>query len=301
MGVAAEPELHQLSRPIDATAMGAYNRCPRLYDFSMRQHRRKPGKESPALCYGTGWHVIMDHHHRSDGDPIVVRMEAEAAWEGSDHADDYRTLSRALLEYDNYLKKYGKPSANKREKTYGWPENPLLEIPCNIVADELIYPYAGRIDRIFEEDGLIYVEDYKTTSRFETGWLDKYKISQQMMGYAWIAGKLIGKPVAGVRIDLHVVRKNDSQFERGTVTFSPARLEEWVENTNNTFRDILRSYETGNFRGVYTEGGCAGKFGMCSFVEVCKLRPGLRQQHLEMNYIVEPWDPLSAVSEMPSD
>ena len=288
-----------LDRPIDATAIQAYNRCPRLYDFSMRQNRRE-GATSPALAYGKVWHIIMDWHHRSDGDRAVVNAEATLGWEPSDSADDYRTLDRALLEYDNFLKKYGKPSANKSERTLGWPEHPMLEIAANVASDSLLYPYVGKIDRIYEKDGLIYVEDFKTTSRFEKNWLEKYKISQQMMGYTWLAGKLLGQPIAGVRINLHVVRKSDSQFELGPLSFSDARLAEWEDNTNDTLRDIMQSYATNRFRGVYTDGGCSGKYGLCGYMKVCKLRPGLRQAQLEQEFELNAWDPLSS-PDMPVD
>lgn len=291
-----------LDRVIDATALGAYNRCPRLYDLSMRRHWHVPGATSAPLTYGTIWHVIMEQHYKSDGDLDTVRLETIlAAIPPSDHPDDHRTMERALLEYEEYLKKYGRPSQIANERTLGTPPDKLmLEIAANVADPALLYPYAGKLDRIFSEGRLIYVEDHKTASRMEKGWGEKYKLSQQMMGYAWLAGKLLGEPVAGVRINLHVIRKNDSEFDRFTVSFSPERLDEWVENTNNTIRDIQHSYATGNFRGVYTDGGCSGKYGMCSFANVCRVRPGLRQAVLEQDYIVAPWDPLTA-SEMPSD
>ena len=291
-----------LDRVIDATALGAFNRCARLYDLSMRQHWHVPGAKSAPLTYGEIWHVVMEWHYKSDGDLDTVRMETMLAGvPPSDHPDDHRTMERALLEYEQYLKKYGKPSSNPREQTLGVPPDKLmLEIAANVVSDELIYPYAGKIDRIFREDRLIYVEDHKTASRMEKGWSEKYKISQQMMGYAWLAGKLLGEPIAGVRINLHVIRKNDSEFDRATVGFSPERLKEWVNNTNNTVRDLQHAYETNNFRGVYTDGGCSGKYGMCAFVPVCSVRPELRQAVLEQQYIISPWDPLTS-SEMPSD
>lgn len=291
-----------LDRVIDATALGAFNRCPRLYDLSMRQRWHAPGATSAPLTYGTIWHVIMHQHYRTDGDLDIVRLETlTSGILPSDHPDDHRTMERALLEYEQYLKKWGKPSADKSEKTIGTPPDRLmLEIAANVADPALLYPYAGKIDRIFKKDGLNYVEDHKTASRMEKDWGKKYELSQQMMGYAWLAGKLLGEPVAGVRINLHVIRKNDSEFDRHIVDFSSARLEEWLENTNNTVRDLQHAYGTGNFRGVYTDGGCSGKYGMCTFASVCKLRPGLRQVELDTHYIIAPWDPLAA-SEMPSD
>lgn len=293
----------ELSRTVDATALGAFNRCPRLYDLSMRQHWHGKGSESPPLAYGTLWHVIMERHNLTDGDYNTVVMEASVAWETCkhDHMDDYRTLQRALLVYKDYLKKYGKPSDNKNEVTVGAPDNMLIEIPVNVADPELIYPYAGRIDRIFREGSQYYVEDHKTSSRMEKGWRYKYELSQQMMGYTWLASKLIGEPVAGVRINLVVTRKNDHEFDRATVTFSPQRIKEWVDNTNATYADLLHAYQTDNFRGNYTDGGCAGKYGMCGFASVCKLRPELRLLQLQQEYQIREWDPLSSAAEMPSD
>lgn len=258
----------------------------------MRQHMRSKGSPSPALAFGKLWHTILEWHYRSNGDKSVVINKVMDAGIDHDHPDDYRTVERAILEYGKYVQKYGPPD-KEVYKTYGFPNEPMIEIATTVADDDLHYPYTVKIDRFLERDGEIYVEDYKTTSRWDKGFFTKFRLDNQMRGYARAGELVIGRPIAGVRVNVLVCRKNDSQFEREIFPYSKEILDEWRDNYNDTVDDIQRSYATNNFRANFTDGGCHGKYGMCQYYGVCTIRKGLRPQVLERDFEFNPWNPLA--------
>lgn len=292
-----------IPRAIDNTALDAYMSCPAKFDMSMVQNRRAPGATRPPLAYGTTWHVIMDTHYRTGGDVEQVVAAAVKSWKQHDNPEDHRTLERAISEYGKYLQHYGTFEQETKGwgQTLGYPHEPLIEIPVEVWWTGSLHPYAGRIDRIFEYQGLIYVEDHKTTSALGANYFKQFDPSNQMMGYAVVGQELVGRPIAGVRINAHAVLKGSSKFERQTVLFSQDRLEEWKENYNYWVKRIEDSYVRSQHPVPEVAAGafprnfnaCAGKYGQCSYTDVCTFDRNLRTRILEATYEEHPWNPLN--------
>lgn len=284
-----------IDRPMDNTALSMYMTCPRKYDFSMRQHRRRTGAPSPAIAYGTCWHAGLEAHYKTGGDADAVFMAMAQAWEDHGKIDDHRTLDRCWLEYANYLKRWGTVD-EEDARTVGFPESPAVEISANVEWPGALHAYAGKIDRIIELQGQYYVEDHKTTSRMGNYYFSQFELSNQMQGYVWIARMLIPEvKILGVRINAHCVLKRESKFERQLITFSEDRLQEWAENYNRWIERISGSYAHEDFPGNYS--ACDGKYGMCQYAEVCSMPPRLRQRVLEQDFEIAPWNPLEALED----
>lgn len=310
---AQESELHQLQRApfiprsIDNTALQAYMECPRKYYYSMVEHRRRVGPPPPPLAYGTAWHSILEAHYKTGGDANAVVRAAIGSWEQHDNPDDHRTLERAISAYEAYIGKWGTHEEETRSygKTVGYPENPVVEIPTELWWPGALHPYAGKIDRIFEHQGLFYVEDHKTTSQLGSQYFRQFDPSNQMMGYAWLAQKLTGLPIAGVRINAHGILKTQNKFERQTVMYSQDRLEEWGRNYNQWIVKINRAMEMLEMNQVgepdavllaafpHNFNACAGKYSMCQYVDVCTMPLRVRHRVLEADFQLAPWDPMA--------
>lgn len=291
-----------VGRPIDNTALACYMECPRRYYYSMVLHRRREGLPSPAIAYGSAWHKAMETHYKTNGDRDEVRMAVLDAWEDHDRPDDHRTLARVLLEYDRYVEHWGLPEA-ETARTVGWPHQPLVEISTELSWPGAAHPYAGKIDRIIEMNGQIFVEDHKTSSRKPD--FRQFEMSNQMMGYAYMAQLITGRAISGVRINAHTVLKNDSSFERHIISYSQERLKAWAENYNCWIARIeddmaaVKSAYPEQAAGAfpYNFVACAGKYGMCAYTSVCSQDPRIRQRVLEMDFAVNPWNPLEAPDE----
>lgn len=280
-----------LDRPLDNTALADFMTCPRKYYYGMVLHRRLAlgvGR-SPALIYGTAWHRAMELHYKTNGQRDMVVLGIYQAWEDHGKQDDHRTVERCIIEYDNYVERWGLPS-EESSKTLGYPTNPLVEVSVNAEWEGCLYPYAGKIDRIFEENGQLYVEDHKTTSQMGDYYFHQFALSNQMMGYAWLGKQITGRDIAGVRINAHAIYKRESKFARHVLSFSARRLQEWADNYNRWVERVRAAYQTNDFPGNYN--ACSGKYGMCQFASVCSMPPQLRQNVLEEEYVEKVWNPL---------
>lgn len=304
--VLSAPGLPGIDRPLDNTALAEYMACPRAYWLSMVQHRRGGGFGSAALSFGSAWHTALEYHYRTGGMREVVEGMVRKKWEGHDQPDDYRTLERVLVDYDRYVRQFGLAEC---AETLGFPDNPAIELSSNTAGGGLVHPYAVKIDRIRRYmPGKALVVDHKTTSRLDKNYYKGFELSQQMMGYVFVAQLLVPSvKIIGVEINVaHVLTKGTS-FERMILTYSDAQLEEWRDNTNEWMRRV--SEDSCNWQGGYDgpstrwplahygDNGCSRKFGMCQFHRVCSLAPRIRQQVLEAEFPVNPWNPLHVAEE----
>lgn len=301
-----------IGRSIDNTALAMYMTCPRKYLYGMVLNRRNDGAPSPALSYGSAWHKALETSYKAEPmsrDELYDRVELEVAesWQQSTNPDDYRTFQRCMVEYDKYLNKYGLPW-EERERTVGWPDRPLVEIAIEAQIPGARHPYVGKIDRVIEAEGQFIVDDHKTASMFRSDYFRQWELDNQMIGYATIAGIITGLPIAGVRIDLHVIRKSDSVFERQTIRFSQQRLDHWKQNYDYWLERIETEMDKWNDPGKsawdafpHNFAACSTKYGMCQYAGVCSMPPRLRQATLEADFEEIPWNPLETSEEGASD
>lgn len=284
-------KLPLIDRPIDNTALSTYMRCPREYKLSMIEGWRSKERRQ-ALSFGAFWHRLMETHYKTGGDSDrMLEVYSKYKHEVPD-TGDYRTADRAWVEYGKYKKVY--PPKVDCATTVGYPEAPMVEIAVPVVHDNLVHEYAGKIDRIIVLDGLGYIEDHKTTSRFDKGYFRQFQNSNQMMGYHWIGQQLVPDiKIVGARINLLHVLTSKSDFHREIVTFPPSIIKEWESNTNQWLHRIERSIESNDFPGHYGDDGCTHRFGRCQFFDVCNSSPRIREALLQQDFEVRHWDPLS--------
>lgn len=301
-----------VARIIDNTALDAFMTCPRKYYYGMVLHRRKEGPPSPAIAYGSAWHKALEVHYKTGGDYMAVQKAVVMSWEPHERPDDHRTVERVLSSYQSYMNRWGDHDTDLRihGKTVGWPDSPLVECSTEISWPGAIHPYAGKIDRIVQIGDLYYVEDHKTSSRMGEYWAKDWDPSNQMMGYVWMAQKLTGLTIQGVRINFHAVLKTQDKFDRAIIAFSQDRLREWSLNYNYWISRIEAEMDIAELirEGADLEGNdaafpmnlnaCRGKFGACVYRDVCTSPVRLRDRILEADFVVAPWDPMQATEEL---
>lgn len=276
-------------RMIDNTALNAFRQCDWEYWAAMVQHRR-PEKTSSALHYGSVIHTLLEYFYKTR-DPAVARAVAEIKYRDKEPwPDDYRTLDRAILVFDKWVDEYG-IADTRSDHTVGWPENPAIEITTELMLPLAQIPYAVRIDRLVEIEGLLYVEDHKTTSQMGPKFFEEFEMSPQMMGYCRVASLLTGRKVHGVRINALCTLKTTQKFARQIIPYSQERLDAWERQIAKTYRSLERAYETDTWVKRYA---CTRRYGKCQFFDVCALPDALQNMALEQDFSVNPWNPLAA-------
>lgn len=307
-----------IGRPLDNTALKDYRACPWKYFAGMVQHRRSSGPGNPGMVHGGNWHKAMEAHYSfvppDWGEAKYpkeayfemlehrVRRVVEQKWVEHAHPDDHRTFDRLMLDYKKYLRTYGLPW-EEESKTWGWPDNPLVERAIELAIPGARHPYTGKIDRIYKLQGQYYVEDHKTSSMVIK--FKEYTIDSQMMGYAVLAQLVTGEPIAGVRINGVVIHKGETSFERHTISFGQDRLKDWMKNYDHWLDRLEDSARLGQAEDEEVLAlawprnfnACVTRYGMCQYAGVCSLAPHLRQGALEEDFEVHPWNPLEADAE----
>ena len=310
-----------ITRPIDNTAISAYMTCPREYYYSMLRHRR-PISKSPPLHFGSAWHEALAAHYR--GGTLEDATRSVINFWGDGHraeGSDYRTAPRCIMDFEQYLRHY--PVDADRATTVGYPDAPLVEIATEIGGTDLSFDYAGKLDRIITQGGLGYVEDHKTTSRLDKHYFSQFELSNQMMGYTWMAQQFAPSiETVGVRINLSHVLTKKTEFHRQTITFTKTQLSGWARNMDSWYHRLLDDYmrlhltnggspdelEIGTdiaawlmrqeaFPSHYGDNGCSRKFGVCTYNRVCGSSPRIRERILEQDFELSPWNPLTADDE----
>lgn len=269
----------------------------------MLMHRRGRGSTTPALNYGSAWHNAMAASYSapemSRADLIEhVRMAVAEGWKLTSNPDDYRTFERVMVEYERYLDHWGFLPWDEPAQTIGWPDAPMVEIGVELQIPGARHPYAGKLDRIVQQAGQYLIEDHKTTSSLRSDYFTQWEIDNQMIGYSVLAGLVTGLQVSGVRINLHVVRKSDSVFERRTIHFSPKRQQDWMHKYESWLEriegDVILHRQARANAFPENFNACSRKFGMCQYIGVCTLDPERRKYALEQDFDIEEWNPLAA-------
>lgn len=284
-------QLPIIDRSIDNTALSAYMKCPREYDFAMRRGL-KSKERSQALSFGAFWHKLLEVHYKTNGNETAV-LDAFLAHEKSVPKEgDYRTAKRAWVEYQKYRKTY--PPSFDCTQTLGAPDSPMVEINTSVASEVIPQGYAGKLDRIvLLNPTQALIEDHKTTSRLDKHYFNQFTNSNQMKGYVWIGQKIVPSvKVIGVRINLLHILTEKSQLEQHVVTFSDSMIREWEENTARWLKRIERSIVEEDFPAHFGDNGCKHLYGKCQFFEVCATNSMIREATISQDFKIEHWDPL---------
>lgn len=151
----ANPSLH-----LSASALDAYAKCPRQYQFKHVLHI--PARTGGAAVAGSNVHRALEEFHRrhpqdwrtkttADLLAIFDEVAAEGRYASKQEADAFRTLGHRILSV--YLDDERKNAAE-----------PIgFEMPFRVAIPELETEFYGFIDRVDEHpDGSVEIIDYKT-------------------------------------------------------------------------------------------------------------------------------------------
>lgn len=154
----------------------------------------------------------------------------------------------------------------------------------------------GRIDKIIDWDGAIYVLDHKTTSRLGYEFFYRIKPNMQLDGYTFAAMQL-GHDCKGVVLDALLVAKGlivPSQLSRLTPLArdismrSDKDITKYLVNTQNILMDIGHCYAD-DIWYENTESCC--NFIQCPYRAICKEDEDIQERVINMDYRIEKWDP----------
>jgi len=177
--------------------------------------------------------------------------------------------------------------------------------PWNLIHSEMEFDlpfgkdkhFIGRIDKIIEWNGALWVVDHKTTSSLGAQFFKNAEPNLQFTGYVWAAKKL-GFHAVGVILDAILVAKGLlpgasknpklTPLARYDVYRSEECLKEWEETAGAIMGDINRCEELGIW---YPNFDMCTYYGECPFRKVCKEDKDIRERIIASDYDVDFWSP----------
>ena len=250
-----------------ASQIALYQKCSREYYYSYILKIKAP--KTLALVKGSATHKILEEFFTLDprkcsinvrnykteiytyADSIIEKvMKSPNISFGKEHQSFYNELKELctddfqlavemvdikntihnylvlfIMQLDNYIKKYE-----------NWPQSYYMSRPRFREYEISLPNFVGYIDAIIEKDGLLIVQDYKTSSLFRTTFDETYV--QQLKLYAWGYYKLNGViPDLGAITYLKFGKEMIIQFDKEKVIDEMEELVDWFfEQTK--YKDI---------------------------------------------------------------
>lgn len=251
------------NRPIDATMLSSYAKCPRHYYYRHVQHWSQKGDPNSPIAFGTAWHAAMDVAWPmifAGGEASKIHAAAFLVF-----AENYYLVATPPYDHDTayrLLGAYIEKALAERAAEYGsiWNGGLLgVELPFVIplMVDGETYDYCGVIDKVVSMNKAIIPVDHKTTSKystlggFRTDFRSQWSPRGQFIGYAYACSLLYNARVPHVLVDAQLVHKKENISEFLPVTITDTEIAEWMDDVAHTIRR-MRMAESG---GAYEKLG----------------------------------------------
>lgn len=152
--------------------------------------------------------------------------------------------------------------------------------------DELKIVYCGIIDLLTH----VAIVDHKSSSR--RGNISG--LSNQFMGYAW-AFNLYNVVIN--KIGFQKTLKPEEKFERPTMSYPSAIIEEWKVNTINTAQNLFMMLRNLPEMSRHRNFTACDKYSGCIYQKICGTTPDAREFIISKDYLIgEPWQPVKGLS-----
>jgi len=269
-------------RTHDNTMMSAWARCPRWYEIRHNRGLTTKGQPSAALAYGSLVHEGLAMWYKTKNKEATAQTMIDAEYPELE-IEEFRTRERAIRKVFEYIGYY--------EEHDMINDVILNETPFELVSDDG-FRWGGRMDLLVRYKGSPWVVDHKTTARFQKGFFEQFKNSNQMAGYVWAATQMHGEPVKGVIINCIVTHKIpkpiEGQVHRQPILFPEYKVEEWKRTMINRYQEIHRAHLSEYFPPCWDN--CVNKYGKCSAFDICSVPEKNREDMLALNFEEDHWD-----------
>jgi hypothetical protein len=171
--------------------------------------------------------------------------------------------------------------------------------------------YIGRLDKVFEYQGRIYIGEHKTTTAykkegpFTNSFMDSFSPNSQIDGYLYAGHLIYGKRLKAVRVDAALVHKDihdgfrwievERQFAQLDGWLWESRY--WIEQIEANKNAMKANYDPkAAYMPAFPKNTSAcTNFGGCPYLDLCKMvsNPDLREQFPD--YDISQWEPFTAL------
>lgn len=310
-----------LTLRLDNTGLQCIQHCPTAALNELVYGRTSIGRA--PLDYGAALHKALEHWQQHVDKDAALQHLADY-WETLPKYDmRWRTLSQAAETFSAYVDLYKRPFTLYKHNDRHWLEEafdlPVLDIDdpfmlrgypehliiagstsevTDIPVSTIKLRWTGKIDLLASIDNEPVLVDHKTCSVDSSTYHDSFINAAQFSGYTWAAHQLGLTQLRKVLINTLITRQPTGtgcaiDFARRTYDRYSWQITEWLSDVEAAVHLFLDQLKRGSF--TRNTGNCAGKYGRCSFFDVCLITPSLRHQALAANglYADRTWSPLN--------
>ena len=253
-------------RMFDSSAISDYQGCPKLFYYRWVK-RLEAKEEKPSLVFGKVFHdVLLNWYKTGKADEAIKEFSKLPTM----MTDDHRTKEWGEAIFKQYVERY----KTEQGKTLYLEKKFVIEIGEKL--------YAGRIDRIEDWNGQVYVDDHKTTSSLGLSFFNNYRPHPQIDGYCYACREVVGKCAGAIINGISVAKNPKERFQRFPSSRTDAELDQFAEVFEDWTDDIERDVECGHFA---KNTSYCNRWGKCRFWNLCVY--GEDERYIEQNYKVE--------------
>lgn len=260
---------------MDASKLKDWLRCEAYYFF---RHVVGWTHDTPSkdLVFGEAWHRALG--------TLYSMYKAEGNWKTS-------FIDAAYQAGESYYRKY----FSQEDDVANSPKSPgfLLRgliayfekysyldkfevLDTEVITRALISPtryISGRLDLLFRTPSGISILEHKTSSYSSSYWSDQWLLSIQPRTYQHLLNMLFGDNSENVTINGYIVRKNDQDFIRVPLHYTPDMLAEYLTIVNRLINVIeikCAILEDSDFRFTKNSESCFKWNRKCEFLPFCQ-------------------------------
>ena len=105
------------------------------------------------------------------------------------------------------------------------------------------YRFSGRIDKIVQLDGKLYLCDVKTTkSTLNSNYFSNFMPNNQVFAYLWAAREVLGLDIVGFIVDAVQTGVHFTRFNRSVYNVPTELIKEWYEDALTYIRYINKLF-----------------------------------------------------------
>lgn len=297
------PHILPFPRVVDSTMLAAYKLCATKFFW---EYIRQIGPKAVSIhlhfgaCYARGLEVFRTIYYSPRGGDLehalgeaLIAILLEWSTYPPDSAEP-KTLYRCLAALDYYVREAHPPMADTLVPFIRADGTPAVEFTFAHELD-VVHPitgepllYAGRFDMLGQEQGLLWVEDDKTTSALGPTWPHQWGLRSQFLGYTYIA-RTWGYPVEGaIARGLAILKTKYSHAESRNI-YTNYLLNLWWDETNALAERMVHDWRRNKW-ALDLDTACT-TYGGCPFTILCGSHEPDRW--IDANFASRKWDPLS--------
>lgn len=147
--------------------------------------------------------------------------------------------------------------------------------------------YGGRFDMLAVKNGVLFVDDEKTTQQLGPTWTKQWDLDSQFTGYCW-AARTYGYPVAGAIVrGISILKEKFGHAE--SIQYRPEwMITRWLSQLQDDALRMIESWKAQKWALALGQG--CKNYGGCPYLLLCTSPEPDRW--IENHYTYRMWDPM---------